>query len=91
VQVDPIKPMVKAPGATRLKLKLHQFRFDFAFNVNLRPYTKAAAWDFEPFAAKTLSTLAVLASVQPAGAAAEAADSLKSLAAAEGNAAVRAR
>jgi hypothetical protein len=62
----------------------------------LASVAKAAAWDFEPFAADTLSALAALAGAQPGGAAGGGGggggpDSLKSLAAVEGAAAVRAR
>jgi len=45
VQVDPIKPTMKAPGTKRLKLEnmtdCFQFCFNFAFEFNLRRYIKA--------------------------------------------------
>jgi hypothetical protein len=40
VQVDPIKPMLKAPGTKRLKLKHDKTLSSFAFNFNLRRYSK---------------------------------------------------
>jgi len=40
VQVDPIKPTLKAPGSERLKLKCDILLSACAFNVNLRRYTK---------------------------------------------------
>ena len=49
MQVDPIKPTLKAPGTKRLKLKyvkllsiLLKFCLNFASNFNLRRYTKAS-------------------------------------------------
>ena len=39
VQVDPIKPTLKAPGTKRLKLKYDKLLSSFAFNFNLRHYT----------------------------------------------------
>jgi hypothetical protein len=41
VQVDPIKPTLKAPGSKRLKLKSEELLSSFAFNFNLRPYIMA--------------------------------------------------
>ena len=41
VQVDPMKPTLKAPGATRLKLKYDEPLSKFAFNFHLRRYTTA--------------------------------------------------
>ena len=46
MQVDPIKPTLKAPGAKRLTLKhdnRFQICFKFAFNFNLRCYTVGVA------------------------------------------------
>jgi hypothetical protein len=40
VQVDPIKPMLKAPGTERLKLEYHESLSKFAFNFNLRRYNQ---------------------------------------------------
>jgi TPR repeat protein len=40
-QLDPIKPTLKVPG-TNLKLKQNKLLSNFAFKLNLRPYTKAA-------------------------------------------------
>jgi len=39
VQVDPIKPTLKAPGSERLKLEHEKLLFNFAFNFNLRRYS----------------------------------------------------
>jgi hypothetical protein len=39
VQVDPIKPRLKAPGIKRLKLKCDNLRLNYAFKFNLRRYT----------------------------------------------------
>ena len=38
MQVDPIKPTLKAPGTQRLKLKYDKLLSSFAFNFNLRRY-----------------------------------------------------
>jgi hypothetical protein len=43
VQVDPIKPTLKAPGAERLKLKCDILLSTVAFKVNLRRYTSVLA------------------------------------------------
>ena len=40
MQVDPIKPTLKAPGSKRLKLKYDKLLSSFAFNCNLRRYTE---------------------------------------------------
>jgi hypothetical protein len=39
VQVDPIKPKLKAPGTGRLKLKNDKVLSNFAFKFNMRRYT----------------------------------------------------
>jgi len=36
VQLDPIKPKLKAPETQRLKLKVHELLSSFAFKFNLR-------------------------------------------------------
>ena len=41
VQVDPIKPTLKAPGTKRLKLKHDKVLSSFAFKFNLRRYNPA--------------------------------------------------
>jgi len=41
VQLDPIKPTLKAPGAKRLKLQCNEALSNCAFNFNLRRYTQA--------------------------------------------------
>jgi hypothetical protein len=43
VQVDPIKPKLKPPGARCFKLKCDEPLSNFAFKLNLRRYTKALA------------------------------------------------
>jgi len=43
VQVDSIKPKLKASGNKRLKLKYDELLSNFAFNFNLRRFTTAAA------------------------------------------------
>ena len=45
MQVEPMKPVLKAPGIERLKLKHDRPLSNFAFNFNLRRYT--AAWRTE--------------------------------------------
>ena len=47
MQVEPIKPMLKAPGNKRLKLKYNILLSSVAFNVNLRHYIEddAGAYD----------------------------------------------
>ena len=40
VQVDPIKPTLKAPGPKRLTLKRNHPLSSFAFKLNLRRYSK---------------------------------------------------
>ena len=40
MQVDPIKPTLKAPGTERLKLKYDEPPSNFAFKFNLRRYTE---------------------------------------------------
>ena len=41
MQVDPIKPTLKAPGSKRLKLEDEKMLSNFAFKFHLRRYT----WD----------------------------------------------
>jgi hypothetical protein len=48
VQVDPIKPALKAAGTKRLKLKYDAPVSSFAFNFNLRRYI----WGCTPTAAE---------------------------------------
>ena len=40
MQVDPIKPTLKAPGTKRLKMKHDEPLSNFAFKLNLRRYTE---------------------------------------------------
>ena len=41
MQVDPIKPMLKAPTTERLKLKNDELLSSFTFKSNLRRYNQA--------------------------------------------------
>jgi len=43
VQVDPIKPTLKAPGAKRLKLKHDEPLSNIAFSFNLRRYNAVSS------------------------------------------------
>jgi len=43
VRVDPIKPVLNAPGTKRLNLKYDEVLSNFAFKFNLRRYMMAAA------------------------------------------------
>jgi hypothetical protein len=43
VQVDPIKPNLKAPGTNRLRLNYEKLLPSFAFNLSLRRYAKERA------------------------------------------------
>ena len=67
MQVDPIKPTLKASGTKRLKLKRDELLSSFAFNFNLRRFTedptnsavvypKARPGISRPFAQSVLST-----------------------------------
>jgi len=42
VQVDPVKPTLKAPGTQRLKVECDETLSSFAFNFNLRRYNMEA-------------------------------------------------
>ena len=42
MQVDPIKPTLKAPGTKRLKLEYYEMLSRFAFEFNLRRCTQVA-------------------------------------------------
>jgi hypothetical protein len=42
VQVDPIKPPLKAPGLQRFKVKYDKLLSSFGFKFNLRRYIMAA-------------------------------------------------
>ena len=41
MQVDPIKPTLKAPGTERLKLKYEELLSNFGFKFKLRRYIEA--------------------------------------------------
>ena len=40
VQIDPVKPMLKAPGTKHLKLKFDKLLSSFDYKFNLRRYTE---------------------------------------------------
>jgi hypothetical protein len=44
VQVDPIKPTLKAPGTKGLKLEHDELLSSFAFSFNLRCYSAERGW-----------------------------------------------
>ena len=44
VQVEPMKPTLKAPGTKRLTLKYDKLLSSFGFNFNLRRYIAACKW-----------------------------------------------
>jgi len=46
VQLDPIKPTLKAPGTKRLKLKSDEPLLKFAFSFNLRRYSQVHSRTF---------------------------------------------
>jgi len=48
VQVDPIKPTLKAPGIELLKLKFDESLSNFGFNFNLRRYSMVNTENFTP-------------------------------------------
>ena len=50
VQVEPIKPMLKAPGTKCLNLKCDKLLSSFAFNFNLRRYSLAGVRTVRTFA-----------------------------------------
>ena len=47
MQVDPIKPKLKAPGTKRLKLQCDEALSNFSFTFNLHRYSKARAMKAE--------------------------------------------
>ena len=49
MQVDPIKPMLKAPGTKRLKLKYDEPLLRCAFKYNLRRYNEDNAYRLAMF------------------------------------------
>jgi hypothetical protein len=44
VQVAPIKPLLKAPGTKRFKLKTEKLLSNFGFKFSLRRYSSVLAW-----------------------------------------------
>ena len=51
MQVDPIKPTLKAPGTKHLKLEYDELPSTVAFKLNLRRYTKERHLDLRIIAA----------------------------------------
>ena len=51
MQVDPLKPPLKAPGAKRLKLKYHEPPSRFASKFNLRRYPEGGGFTLDGIAA----------------------------------------
>jgi len=51
VQVDPVKPTLKAPGTKRLKLKYDEPPSNFAFKFNLHRYITALSEQRQRFQA----------------------------------------
>ena len=49
MQVDPINPTLKAPGAKRLKVESDKVLSCSAFNFNLRRYVEACGENFVSF------------------------------------------
>jgi len=45
VQVDPVKPTLKAPGTKRLKLKYDELLSNFVLKFSLRRYMKSAGFE----------------------------------------------
>ena len=45
MQVDPIKPTLKAPGNKRLKLQHDRLLSSFAFNFNSRRSIEGVGWE----------------------------------------------
>ena len=41
MQIDPVRPVLKAPGTKRLKLKYNETSLNFAFKFDLRRFVKA--------------------------------------------------
>jgi hypothetical protein len=53
MQVDPIKPTLKAPGTKILNLKYYKLLSGFAYKANLRRYTKATRMECSALACAT--------------------------------------
>jgi len=63
VQVDPIKPLLKAPGTKHLTLKHDEPLLFFDFKFNLRRYIKGNAMDSSAAASVLLSYCTIRAKV----------------------------
>ena len=69
VQVEPIKPTLKAPGSKRLKLEHEKTLSNFAFKLNLRRYSmappRALKWYPDRLAGGVLRTSTITNSTNP--------------------------
>ena len=65
VQVGPMKPMLKAPGTKRLKLKYDESPSNFAFKFNLRRYTVVRGAGARPHALHPVQGRGVLRGASP--------------------------
>ena len=63
MQVDPVKPTVKAPEIKLLKLNYGKALSEFGFEINLRRYSKGAAYS-PAMAAALAPVLAVTAAMR---------------------------
>jgi hypothetical protein len=68
VQIDPIKPTLKAPGTKRLKLEHGEAPSHFGFKINLRRYTAGGTATPSPGAASGTTRLSTSCSARAAGA-----------------------
>ena len=57
MQVDPIKPKLRAPESNRLKLKCDVFLLNFGFKFNLRRYTTVYQREYVWHAGRGLHSL----------------------------------
>ena len=64
MQVDPIKPMLKAPGPECLNLKCDETLSKFAFNFKLRRYNESSMLDL-PLCAALLDAVRAGAYTRP--------------------------
>jgi hypothetical protein len=65
VQVDPIKPTLKAPGIKLLKLKYDKPLSKFAFKINLRRYFMENTGDDHNFVTALLANFQAGAYTRP--------------------------
>jgi len=65
VQVDPIKPTLKAPGTKRLKLNYDKLLSNVAFKFNLRRYTRGAVMTGDEGGVKAMIVQGTAVQVDP--------------------------